>query len=142
MRGRLAVLLGATSAIGLGVKGARAWARRSRRRLREMPPAELWAALGAEPDGRATVVAFSTPGCAVCRTTQAPTLELLERRLGDAVRVLRVDAAASPATAAVFEVATVPTTVVLAPDGRVLDVNHGVAAADKLAAQLRPVVES
>jgi thiol-disulfide isomerase/thioredoxin len=93
MRGRLALLLGAASAVGLGVKGARAWARRSKSRLRELPPDELWGALGVEPDGRPTVVAFSTPGCAVCRTTQAPALLDLESRLAGAVRVLRVDAA-------------------------------------------------
>jgi thioredoxin-like negative regulator of GroEL len=136
MRGRLALLLGAASAVGLGVKGARAWARRSKSRLRELPPDELWGALGVEPDGRPTVVAFSTPGCAVCRTTQAPALLDLESRLAGAVRVLRVDAAAQPATAEVFDVATVPTTVVLASDGRVSEVNHGFAPAETLAAQV------
>jgi thiol-disulfide isomerase/thioredoxin len=136
-RSRLAAVLGLAAAVGAGVSGVRALSRRRLAHLKEAPSAELWRALGTEPDGRPTVVAFSTPGCAACRTAQAPALAALERQLGpSAVRIVPIDAAAQPAAADAFGVLTVPTTVVLTADGAVAAVNNGFAPTARLAEQL------
>jgi thiol-disulfide isomerase/thioredoxin len=94
--------------------------------------------LSSQPDGRPTVVAFSTPACAVCRSAQTPALQALEQQLGGAaVRILKVDAARQPDVADAFGVLTVPTTVVLTPSGRVATTNNGFAPLDRLAEQVQ-----
>jgi thiol-disulfide isomerase/thioredoxin len=134
---RLLIVAGlAALLVGLIVAGrALAWRRLSE--LRAGDPARLWVGLGARPDGRATVVAFSTPSCAACRTAQEPALTALQARLGDGLRVIHVDAADRPEVASAFGVLTVPATVVLDRRGRVAAANQGFATADKLALQLQ-----
>jgi thioredoxin-like negative regulator of GroEL len=77
------------------------------------------------------ILYFTGPSCTVCRTHQEPALA----RLGD-VRIERVDAVADRTLADRFHVYTLPTTVVMAPDGRALHVNYGYAPARKLERQL------
>ena len=96
----------------------------------------LWESLGTVPDGRPTVVAFSTPACAVCRAAQKPALAALQQRSKNGVRVIQVDAAEQPQVARAFGVLTVPATVVLDQSGVVLAANQGFATTDRLAAQL------
>lgn len=105
-----------------------------RRRVAEAMshPRELWAALGLQPDGRPAVVAFSSPRCLEC-AVQARIVEELE-----AVRVIPVDAAAEPRIARTFGVVTTPSTAVLGPGGGLVALNHGLAAAERLRAQLQP----
>jgi thiol-disulfide isomerase/thioredoxin len=122
--------------IGL-IAGGRALARRRLSELRAATPGRLWAGLGVEPDGRPTVVAFSTPSCAACKSAQEPALRALQRRLGDGLRVIQVDAADRPEVASTFGVLTVPATVVLDRRGRVAAANQGFATADQLALQLQ-----
>jgi thiol-disulfide isomerase/thioredoxin len=74
---------------------------------------------------------FTGEGCTVCRTHQEPALA----KLGS-VRVDKVDAIAERALAERFHVYTLPTTVVMSPEGRALHVNYGYAAAPKLERQL------
>ena len=119
------------------IAGGRALARRRLSELREADPGRLWAGLGAEPDGRPTVVAFSTPSCGACRTAQEPALTALQAKLGDGLRVIHVDAADRPEVASTFGVLTVPATVVLDRRGRVAVANQGFATADQLALQLQ-----
>lgn len=136
---RVLLLLGLAALFVLAVLLTRWWARARRERLAAGSPGPLWEVLGAAPDGRPTVVAFSTPSCGACRTAQAPALEALERQLGaERVRVLRVDASDRPEVARTFGVLTVPSTVVLAGNGRVAAVNHGFAPLARLEAQLQP----
>src|ERR1700694_5090708 len=100
--------------------------------------APFWDSLGETPDGRPTLVTFSTPSCAACRAAQAPAVNLVEQRLGTSeVRVIRVDAALHPEVARAFGVQTVPSTVVLAPAGRVVAVNQGFAPSRRLVEQLQ-----
>ena len=102
------------------------------------PAAPLWASLSAQPDGRPTLVTFSTPSCAACHVAQAPAVQRVEQQLGgDGVRLIRVDAAAQPEVARSFGVMTVPATVVLARTGNVLAVNQGFAPTVKLVEQLQ-----
>ena len=77
------------------------------------------------------ILYFTGDSCTVCKTHQEPALS----RLGD-VRIDKVDAVAERALADQFHVYTLPTTVVMAADGRALHVNYGYAAAPKLERQL------
>ena len=119
------------------VLAGRWWARRKLGQLKEQPAESFWTALGAEPDGRPAIVAFSTVSCAACRTAQSPAIEALRVRVGDeSLRVFHIDAGDRPGVAQAFGVMTVPTTVVLRPEGAVAAVNHGFAPTDQLARQL------
>ncbi|HXM56459.1 MAG TPA: thioredoxin family protein [Candidatus Dormibacteraeota bacterium] len=130
------VLVGVALLVGVLVVGGRLLARRRLRQVQAMPSTALWDALAEMPDGRPTVVAFSTPGCAACYTAQRPALTVLERRSEGRVRVLYVDAAERPETASAFGVMTVPATVVLGPEGSVVAANQGFATTEKLAEQV------
>ena len=77
------------------------------------------------------IVYFTGENCTVCRTHQEPALARL-----DGVRVDKVDAIADRTLADRFHVYTLPTTVVMAPDGHAVHVNYGYAAAPKLQRQL------
>jgi thioredoxin-like negative regulator of GroEL len=129
----LAVAAAAVAAITLAVRW---WARRGVAGLRRAPTDGLWTALGASPDGRPSLVVFSTPSCTVCRTAQYPAVESVEATFGSALRVLRVDLSQQPAAAAAFKVLTAPSTALLTGDGRVGSFNHGFAPAERLSAQL------
>jgi thioredoxin-like negative regulator of GroEL len=130
------VLVGVALLVCALVAGGRLLARRRFRQVQATLPTALWEALEAAPDGRPTVVAFSTPGCAACFTAQKPALAMLERRSGGHVRVFHVDAAERPEAARAFGVMTVPATVVLGREGSVVAANQGFATTEKLAEQL------
>jgi len=85
----------------------------------------------AEPASEPYILYFTGDGCTVCRTHQEPALA----RLGP-VRIDKVDAIAERTLADRFHVYTLPTTVVMSPEGRALNVNYGYAAAPKLERQL------
>jgi thiol-disulfide isomerase/thioredoxin len=133
---RALILAVAAVAVAVAVLAARWWSRRSVARLRTAHSDGLWTALGAVPDGRPSLVVFSTPSCTACRTTQHPAVEAVEASFGAALRVLKVDLSRQPAAAAAFKVLTAPSTAVLAGDGRLDSFNHGFAPADQLSAQL------
>ncbi len=77
------------------------------------------------------IIYFTGDSCTACRTHQEPALA----RLGE-VRIDKVDAVADRTLADRFHVYMLPTTVVMAPDGRALHVNYGYAPAPKLERQL------
>ena len=77
------------------------------------------------------ILYFTGDSCTVCKTHQEPALA----RLGE-VRIEKVDAVAERELADRFHVYTLPTTVVLAADGRAVHVNYGYAPAPKLQRQL------
>ncbi len=112
------------------------WSRRGVAGLRAASAEGLWTALDATPDGRPSLVVFSTPSCTVCRTAQYPAIETVEATYGSALRILRVDLSRQPAAAAAFKVLTAPSTALLTGDGRVGNFNHGFAPAERLSAQL------
>ncbi len=82
---------------------------------------------------RPTVLYFWTADCHQCRTAQAPTLRRLAQQAP--IHVVPVDAVTERSLADRFGVLTVPTTVVLTPDGTVRAVNHGFASLATLRSQ-------
>jgi len=99
-------------------------------RLRRRPVPEV------VRNGRPAVLAFTSPDCAACRTTQRPALEDLAARLGGRVRIQEVDVLAQPQLARTFGIFSVPSTVVVDRRGRVLAFNIGFASADRLHRQV------
>ena len=85
----------------------------------------------AAPASEPYIIYFTGEGCTVCRTHQEPALAKLE-----SVRVDKVDAIEDRTLADQFHVYTLPTTVVMSPDGHALQVNYGYAPATKLERQL------
>jgi thioredoxin 1 len=90
-------------------------------------------------DGRPTVLFFTADYCTVCHHRQRPALDLLTGELDGGLRVVEVDASEDRTLAKRYGVLTLPSTVVLAPDGRVSAVNYGFAPSDQLRAQLASV---
>jgi thiol-disulfide isomerase/thioredoxin len=134
---RVLLLLAVAALVFAAIVLVRAIASVRRRRLLQDSPEPLWDSLGMQPDGRPTLVAFSTPSCAACHTAQAPAVQLVQASLGSAkLRVVSIDAASQPLVAKTFGIMTVPSTVVLAPSGQVLAINHGFTASEKLSRQL------
>jgi hypothetical protein len=98
-----------------------------------------WGALGVRPDGRRTVVAFSTPSCAACHVAQSPAIERARAELANVnIRRIDVDAARHPEMARAFGILTVPSTVVIAAEGaHVIAVNQGFTPSARLVEQLQ-----
>lgn len=129
---RLLILAAVALGVALVWAGLRAWrARRVARLAGEAPLA------GIVPPGRPAVVAFTSPGCAECRSRQAPALARLEAELGDAVTVRTLAAPDHPDLAGRLGILTVPATVVLDARGAVRQLNLGFAPAERLAEQVR-----
>jgi thiol-disulfide isomerase/thioredoxin len=133
---RLAIVIALGVLVALAVFAVRAW--NAKRVNFLMQGAPVWDSLGETPDGRATLISFSSPSCAACHTAQAPALRKVEQHFGPAeLRVINIDVARHPEAAAAFGVMTVPSTVVLAPAGQIVAVNQGFAPTRKLVEQLQ-----
>jgi hypothetical protein len=131
---RLLILALVATMIAVGWAALRLWRVWQVRRLgAETPLVNLI------PLGRPAIVAFSTPGCAECRTRQAPALSRLSATLGDAVIVRSLSALEHPELVDRIGILTVPATVVLDRDGHVRNLNLGYASDERLSAQLAAV---
>ena len=118
--------LAAAGVVVLAAAGLELWrSRRARARALGLPAAP--AAGDVEP----YILYFTGENCAVCRTHQEPALAKLA-----GVRIDKVDAIAERELADRFHVYTLPTTVVMSPEGRSLHVNYGYAPTNKLERQL------
>ena len=133
---RSLIILALAALVVAATLTGRAWSRGRVAALVAGPSRSLWTALGESPDGRPSLIVFSTPSCSACRTAQYPAVEAVEARFGGALRVVKVDLSQRPTIGHAFKVLTAPTTVVLRRDGRVGSFNHGFAPADRLAAQV------
>jgi len=136
---RSLIVLTLALVVVVAVIAVRAWSGRRVAGLKAGVAGGLWNALGESPDGRPSLIVFSTPSCTACRTAQHPAVEVVEARFGETLRVLEVDLSQRPAVGHAFKVLTAPSTVVLGGDGRVGSFNHGFAPADQLAAQVSAV---
>ena len=92
--------------------------------------------LVAPDEGSPVVLAFSTADCVPCKTVQKPALDELRGRFSGRVQVREVDAAIERALAKRFGILTVPSTVVIGPQGAIVAVNQGPVGWEKLAGQL------
>src|SRR3954464_11984200 len=81
------------------------------------------------------LISFSTTGCRECRTQRRILDEVVAEWCGG-VDIAYVDASDEPDLARSFGVIVVPTTVVAAPDGRIIGVNGGLADVHRLLRQL------
>jgi thioredoxin 1 len=85
-----------------------------------------------------TLVYFTTPTCAPCKTVQRPAIKSLSQLLGDALHVIEIDATEKPDMASRWGVMSVPTTFLFDPKGNLRHINHGVTRAEKLLSQINP----
>src|SRR5713101_5878107 len=100
---RLILVLTLAALVAICVVAIRVWSARKSQSVQQHGPA--WEALGVQPDGRRTLISFSTPSCSACHKAQAPAIALAERQLGsEQVRVIKVDAAVQPDVARAFGV--------------------------------------
>ncbi len=99
--------------------------------LRARRARTLAAGATAAPAADPYILYFTGDSCTVCKTHQEPALSRLH-----GVRIDKVDAVADRTLADRFHVYTLPTTVVMAPDGSAVHINYGYAAATKLERQL------
>lgn len=83
-----------------------------------------------------TLVYFTTPTCAPCKTVQRPAIDQVSKQLGDSLKVVEVNAAERMDLASRWGVMSVPTTFVFDPKGQLRHINHGVTRAEKLLAQI------
>jgi thioredoxin 1 len=84
-----------------------------------------------------TIVYFTTPDCAPCKTIQRPALDKLSNMLGDGLQVVEIDATERPDLAKTWGVMSVPTTFLLNSRGEARYVNNGVARVEKLMEQIQ-----
>src|SRR5689334_12913141 len=96
----------------------------------------LLADLGPLPALTFTLVYFSTPTCAPCKTIQRPAIQKLAQILEGSLHVVEIDAAEQPEIARRWGVMSVPTTFLIDPRGKLCHVNHGVTRTEKLLLQL------
>src|SRR5206468_3684982 len=106
-----------------------------RRIRRLLQHANALNALGIQPDGRPTLVTFSTPSCAACHQAQAPAASAATQLVS--ARHVDVNAAERPSVARAFGVLTVPSTAILNAAGHLKAVNQGFAPTAKLVKQIR-----
>jgi hypothetical protein len=134
---RVVVVVVVVAVLVLAIMMARRWNVRRIAAIRHRAP--NWQVLGAEPDGRRTVVSFSTPSCAACHAAQSPAIERARAGLAELdIRRIDVDAARQPDAARAFGILTVPATVVIGAHGtRIIAVNQGFAPSDRLIQQLQ-----
>ncbi len=93
---------------------------------------------GVTPSGRLLVLAFTSADCAACHAAQRPALAELAARVGDRVEIREVDVLTEREIARTFGIFSVPSTVILDAEGRVVAFNIGFAPAERLLAQLPP----
>lgn len=84
-----------------------------------------------------TIVYFTTPDCAPCKTVQRPALQKLTDLLGEKLHVIEIDATEHPEIAKTWGVLSVPTTFLLDEKGTAKYVNNGVARLEKLIEQVK-----
>lgn len=86
--------------------------------------------------GVPTIVYFTTPFCAPCRTVQKPALTQLQTELGETIQIIQIDATEDPASADRWGVFSAPTTFVLDANQKPRHINRGVASVEVLKQQL------
>ena len=90
--------------------------------------------------GTPSILYFTTPDCAPCKTIQRPAIRRAQEIIGDQLKVVEVNAYEQPDLARQWGVMSVPTTFILDRSGKPVHINHGVTNADKLIKQIQPIM--
>jgi thiol-disulfide isomerase/thioredoxin len=90
-------------------------------------------------NGVPSILFFTTPTCASCKTFQRPVLQHVKKILGDCLQVVEIDASMQPELARQWGILSVPTTFILDSQGQPKHVNHGLVSAEKLLKQLERI---
>ena len=130
---RILMLLAVAGGVWFLLAAGRAFVAARRRRALAAAPFTLAGSAGEA--GPVRVLAFSTPQCQQCRLLQKPALEEVAVQT-EQVEILSIDALEQPELAERYGILTVPSTVVLAPNGRASAVNYGFAPSKLLLAQI------
>jgi thioredoxin 1 len=130
---RTLILVAVACGIALLIAASRVFV--AARRRRALAAAPFITAGGAGEAGLVRVLAFSTPQCQQCRLLQKPALVEVAAQT-ERVEILSIDALEQPELAERYGILTVPSTVVLAPNGRASAVNYGFAPARVLLEQI------
>jgi len=92
------------------------------------------------PFGRPSLMYFTTPDCAPCKTVQRPAIRTVQQTLGERLEIIEINAYEQPDLARQWGVMSVPTTFIVDAAGKPRHVNHGVTPAVRLLAQLKEVL--
>ncbi len=94
---------------------------------------------GLVPAGHPGIVAFTLPACVECRARQAPALERVRVRLGNAAHITTLSADSHADLVTQLGIMTVPATAVVDATGAVRCLNQGFADETRLLQQLDAV---
>lgn len=86
--------------------------------------------------GQLSLIVVVSSSCAICPAQKSIVAKLRERYPAYRLRVDTIDAEKQPARARKLGVMTVPTTLVLGPDGTLAHINNGFTQLDVLAKQI------
>jgi thioredoxin 1 len=86
--------------------------------------------------GRSGVLVFTSPTCAPCKLQQLPIIDRILVDWRDKIEVEIIDVTQQPEVAAQYGVWSLPTTIVLDAQRRVIAINQGVAHEYKLREQI------
>jgi Asp-tRNA(Asn)/Glu-tRNA(Gln) amidotransferase A subunit family amidase len=137
---RMGVIAALILAVWLVITVVRASIDRRRTRALAAPPFPPATQSSGESQEVVRILAFSSDDCAQCHRLQTPALAKVKALRGERIEVIDIDAPTSPELAERYAVLTLPTTVVLAPDGRAHAVNYGFADSERLVRQCDELV--
>jgi thioredoxin 1 len=86
--------------------------------------------------GRSVLLVFTSPTCAPCKLQQLPIIDRILVDWRDKIEMEIIDVTEQPEAAAQYGVWSLPTTIVLDAQRRVIAINQGVAHEKKLREQL------
>jgi thioredoxin-like negative regulator of GroEL len=91
--------------------------------------------------GRSGLLVFTSPTCARCKLQQLPIIDRVLLDWRDKIEVDLIDVTEQPDVAAQYGVWSLPTTIVLDADRKVVAINQGVALEKKLCEQIARTFE-
>ncbi len=83
-----------------------------------------------------SILYFTGATCTICHTAQKPALRMLAAGIDTGIEIREVDVAVEPELARRYRVMSLPTTIILDPDGQITDINVGFASSEALRLQL------
>ena len=122
-------ILMAIAIVGLGALSYRLFLRAQRRRATR-------GSLDRVATGRAAVLIFTSPMCAPCKLQQLPIIDRIMVDWHDKIEVEIIDVTEQPEAAVQYGVWSLPTTIVLDAQRKVIAINQGVAREHRLREQL------